>query len=555
MPTNKDDNEDDDDDDDDTSQVSSTEAMEMLLGGIQLGDLSMSAWEHVSDKDEENDLPPDKSYKLSLHNSTPMTTATTTSRLPDSSADSSSLSFKAVAVNAQAVFARAYTCRGYCTRDGHMEHPPVQIVQCTNASSHDKRGNFCVATRPIQKGQVIFTERAAVAASVAPSIRACPQCLRSLEPASSCGGSNSDNSKDVSDSAVKTTAWIDTAKTATIPMPHLWPVPEFHDTSSLEPFSTQGSSNNNNNNIQHDHLFRDVHRRIYCANCHVWFCNPHCLAAYERDVGVSHCVLTGIQRALHHLDAAAPVILATHMFVRLVRHYRETKKKGLQGTCFEGLCGEAADVGPLELGVETEADESLSSSSSSLPPKISLQPVYQLLVKNMNLSRTEQDEMDLTVLEQLSAMAARNSVGFRTKSPFKTYHAALLRNAGGWGSLQHQTCMDQLARALGRTALDRNMDYEIEERVAPAVAGLFTLTARLNHSCQPNAEIQSQVFVDSHIDVVATRDIAIHEEVTISYLGPTARVRQSSSASSSTARRRRELRAKYLFDCACPLCC
>ena len=163
----------------------------------------------------------------------------------------------------------------------------------------------------------------------------------------------------------------------------------------------------------------------------------------------------------------------------------------------------------------------------------------------------EQSQLPLQVLERLASQSARNTVGFRTQSPFKSYFSALRRASGGWGTPRYEENRKALAIALvGKEELPgrgSNMDRELYERLAPPLAALFSLTARLNHSCQPNAQLEAQVFVDCHVDVVATRPISVGEEITISYLGP---VRPSSTST----RRRRELRAKYLFDCQCSLC-
>ena len=92
------------------------------------------------------------------------------------------------------------------------------------------------------------------------------------------------------------------------------------------------------------------------------------------------------------------------------------------------------------------------------------------------------------------------------------------------------------------------MDRRVDERVAPEIAGLFMLTARINHACNTaaNAEVHSQEFVDARVDVVAVHDIEVGEEITISYIGQSSRHNKE--------RRQRELRAKYMFQCSCPCC-
>ena len=81
---------------------------------------------------------------------------------------------------------------------------------------------------------------------------------------------------------------------------------------------------------------------------------------------------------------------------------------------------------------------------------------------------------------------------------------------------------------------------------------LFALTARCNHACEPNAEVRSEQYMDGVIDLVATRDIQVGEEITISYIS----VRNSNRSGShlSCLKRQRELQAKYLFHCTCERC-
>eukprot|EP00977_Amphora_coffeiformis_P023304 scaffold12976_cov197-Amphora_coffeaeformis.AAC.3 len=494
--------------DDNSGDVSKTEALEMLLG-LGLDAFSPSAWDNEScHEEEEGETNVEKLLAAGK--------CATTGIKPK---PRSWQHVPASAISPDEIFRRAYTCLGYCTRDGRMERPPVRIVY-----TGDAQGNIAVAMRPIRKGETIFTERAAAAALLHDNklrqhnenddvVKACPHCFRSLEPATSCVSSPNQH--------------------PFIPLPHLWPVAEY-DKESLQAVDIE--------NCQDSVLSRDAQRRLYCQDCHVWFCNEYCFQAHMQDMGISHCVVQAIWKALPDIDpdVQSAVILATRMFVQLAHYYKTTGQ--INGTFLDGLCGEASDVGRLELGVEVQSTDEPSS------PRFSLEPFYTLAAEQLQLTPEERKVLDLPIFERLAAIAARNSVGFRTQSPFKSYYAALLRHSGGWGSYKHQQYMQQLAQALGNEdmKLDRNMDYEVEKRVAPAIAGLFTLTARLNHSCQPNATVQAQVFMDCHIDVVALEDIARDEEITISYLGPVRNI--------PTARRRRELRAKYLFDCTCPLC-
>ncbi len=83
------------------------------------------------------------------------------------------------------------------------------------------------------------------------------------------------------------------------------------------------------------------------------------------------------------------------------------------------------------------------------------------------------------------------------------------------------------------------------------MGGIFTLTAFMNHSCDPNAEIRGQEYVDCNIDIVAKEEIRRGEEISISYLNLGCNPSKSLGARN---RRRRELRSRYLFQCQCSRC-
>jgi hypothetical protein len=188
--------------------------------------------------------------------------------------------------------------------------------------------------------------------------------------------------------------------------------------------------------------------------------------------------------------------------------------------------------------------------SPGTPFRYTLHPVYEYimvdLLKLVDIKEGITATLSLDVLENLVSKAARNGVGMCTQSPFKSYYAGLLRNSnyGGRDSETHQRNMEQLMTALGIKNLYRGMDRDIDTLVAPEVTALFLLTSQCNHSCQPNAELQSQQFADAHIDLVALEDIRMGEEVCISYIGRRRNKFQ----------RKKELRGRYLFDCHCERC-
>ena len=173
----------------------------------------------------------------------------------------------------------------------------------------------------------------------------------------------------------------------------------------------------------------------------------------------------------------------------------------------------------------------------------------------------------------LCSKAARNGFGIRPQSPFQSYYAGIVRSSLYRGSAQHVKLQNQVANALfGCASSDaqfhRGMDRMIDERVCPEVVALYPLTSRINHSCVPNCEVRSQQYIDCTIDVVATQDIKIGEEITISYIYGTGGSFANSNGENTlnysttkrqrnqktTHRRQQELYAKYLFHCDCFLC-
>jgi SET domain len=413
-------------------------------------------------------------------------------------------------LNSDSVYSFAHTIsrRGMCD-----ERPSVAIVDMGA-----ERGNGLIATREISRGDVLYTERAALATQIPRtgdvglgsfSVRACQNCFRSMEPIESC---------QLSRSAL-----------ASFPMPHLWPVLgfDFEQGEGLNPESR---------------IHRDKYGRIHCQDCQSWFCTESCHVELTKRLSSCctatrsvHCTYSPTQGG----ELQPAVVLAARMFCLETARYRNTGNH--DKSCFDGFCGVASDVTALELGA-------LRSQSSDVH-YYTLETVYDKLSDVLSLTVIERESLSLPLLHEMAAKAGRNGFGILTQSPFKAYYAGLLRSAGGRGSVTHNEMMGQVAIALGSGSLERGMDRLVEQRVAPEVAALFPLTARINHSCAPNAEVRSQEFVDCHIDLVALDDITMGEEITISYIAIGAAV-----GSKNTSRRRRELQAKYLFSCDCHLC-
>lgn len=266
----------------------------------------------------------------------------------------------------------------------------------------------------------------------------------------------------------------------------------------------------------------------------------------------------------------APVVLAVILFFQLVHYYRTNHEhRSIDGHWIHRACGEARDIDELELGVSVrrrrrrrrtcdDDGNDDGNDDAAVTYCYTLQPVYEhYAIRQLHLDANERSILSLDLLHALASKAARNGFGMSTQSPFTPYYSALLRqsNYGGRQSTRHARHVQQLAHALiGKDFLERGMDREIDEQVAPEITAMFPLTMHCNHSCQPNAQVQSQMFADALIDVVAIRDIAVGEEICISYISGVGGDRRRRHCRRSTFQRQRELRAKYLFDCQCNEC-
>lgn len=323
-----------------------------------------------------------------------------------------------------------------------------------------------------------------------------------------------------------------------LPMSSLWPIPEYLElkTAAVTPTNAQEGPN--------VRFRQDIHGRLQCTNCTGLFCSSVCKDAYFLEMTSCcqciHAMEIVLQTLSTNSDNVA-IIMASRIFCSLLKNYRTLNNKIDD---LKDLCGTASDIQVLELGVQSRDEEGTIN--------FSLLSVYDALCSNVyGMTTQEKSIFSLEWFSRLAAVSARNGFAVRTESPFRPYHAALLRAAGGRGTEKHQVWMKQIAHTLGSEKLQRTMDRDVADLVAAQVVAIFTLAARMNHSCDPNAMVSSGEFVDCHIDVVAKRDIRPGEEITISYINNQGR---TSSSQRDRNRRIRELERKYLFTCDCLKC-
>ncbi|KAK7202317.1 SET domain containing protein [Novymonas esmeraldas] len=74
--------------------------------------------------------------------------------------------------------------------------------------------------------------------------------------------------------------------------------------------------------------------------------------------------------------------------------------------------------------------------------------------------------------------------------------------------------------------------------------GIYGVGCLFNHSCDPNVIVQYSSANDETLSVVALRDVAVGEELTISYI----------DTSLPVAVRQQQLQEHYLFECGCSRC-
>ena len=87
--------------------------------------------------------------------------------------------------------------------------------------------------------------------------------------------------------------------------------------------------------------------------------------------------------------------------------------------------------------------------------------------------------------------------------------------------MQNNSCDDDVIKAW-RIFLSNAMEVGLEDNAGlEEIAGLYPTLSRINHSCQCNT-YQSCSGLARTVEIIAGRDLAEGEEVTLNYLGPTS---------------------------------
>lgn len=141
-------------------------------------------------------------------------------------------------------------------------------------------------------------------------------------------------------------------------------------------------------------------------------------------------------------------------------------------------------------------------------------------------------------LTRLFALIGTNSQGIGTSS-----FAEWVKNAPDLETLseKQKTEVDELIDTFYVT-----LENTVGQFLNNEGSGLYLTQSKINHSCNPNAEIRFP-FSNNVLQVVALRDISENEEICISYLDECQLNRSRHS-------RQKYLEENYLFSCECEKC-
>jgi hypothetical protein len=384
--------------------------------------------------------------------------------------------------------------------DGTISRPVashiVQVVNLVDSDGNSKSATQrdlpvmyqgLIASIPIRKGQVIFTERAMEATQIPVScsvcqnnpymtgyrVRACQDCFRSLEPASSL-------------SQIR-----DEEHTQNLPLKDLWPIAEYSldgENNSYQAYSSKRIVEvQHSSRHSHSHLVNQIYR---CQGCQALFCSLICAESHEKHLPSCCANTKAIQAIIHKYcgfskDDYLPdsksctentdestmyinpsFVLATRMFCHATQMYRRLRDYSSWDDPFSTFCGEPSSL----------TANSLSPSTSSGAD--SIQSCYLALCSALEIDTTEENyPLTLNLFRRYVSVAQRNGFYIATQSPFSVYYQSLLRRAHN-----KKDTIEQLAYCLGSKngKLDRNMDRQVDEKVRFVDQSASTFYERTN---------------------------------------------------------------------------
>lgn len=442
--------------------------------------------------------------------------------------------------------------------------PPVQIVEYVYDK---KKGLALIATQPIPRGSIVFTERAMECVQLPRTskhniqnhyVKACQQCFRSME---------------LIDCFYYNTASISTNTTPVtmLPLAHLWPVPDYpwYRLDGKKHEENDKNKEFSKNQVSQLGIQGNAAEGCYiqCCDCFSSFCSMKCYEEYLNTVG-SCCSCQRVIKSLYNRHNGSevvpqmPLLLGTKMFCSAIHRHRRRRQLEQQNgnqnidyyntidDILNQMCGNATDVAMLEIGDDED------SGQNTARPHYSLKRNYDQISTLLQLTEEEQQTYNLSYFERLVSIAARNGFEIKTESPFEAYYRAILRQsivAGGRNTEEHRNVVSRILTCLageGSNIDRRTIDADLSEVCCVSALAIFPLLSKINHSCLPNVEVQHGLFKECIVDLVAKRNIEKGEELTVSYIN----LGLDGTEIRTTAYRRKLLHSRYLFWCDCLLC-
>eukprot|EP00798_Chlamydomonas_sp_ICE-L_P025761 gene25761-11426_t len=194
--------------------------------------------------------------------------------------------------------------------------------------------------------------------------------------------------------------------------------------------------------------------------------------------------------------------------------------------------------------------------------------LHKLTLDALDCSAEEAAWLDLRMYSDLLGSAGVNAMGIKPRSAFDAYFSNLRSGCGG----DDRAKFSEMVAAFAVHNIDRIAGLNVESfpsgmaqdddtmvatpasrrdsipwyasRCTIAGAALHALSSKMNHDCDPSAQLHSHSFDDHTMDVVALKELRYGDELTISYV----------DARGTRAIRRAGLRMNYGFECNCKRC-
>ena len=295
-----------------------------------------------------------------------------------------------------------------------------------------------------------------------------------------------------------------------------------------------------------------------CLACGSAFCSAECLAKFQSLYTPLTCCKVAQVQSLASACEDESVKALTRLSLTMLCHaisrmHEHDEKREVAGAA----AAAAAEEHPFTTycGASDAYLSIPNISSLSLSPSDVVSSVHSLLSSPPSIVSLANPSLYCA----LAVIASRNSILLAPQSPFVEYYRDVRRKLGRDSAAFH-SIVSSLASALRLVessssssssasetvvgvvpALDRNSDAQVYSAVGVRVGSLFSLTSKLNHSCNPNCLVECG-FRDAVVDIIASRDVQEGEELMIGYVD----VNKERAGRRAWNNRRQELFERYV---------